>query len=152
MDCFLFKVKRAKLPTHVLLIHVQMVASALPLIPPTSAPAHPPSMARPASKMSTSAHRPPPLASMAAFVSTRWARTTADALRSTLANTVRHHTCHAAPLHAKMEAPVFRRETPPTTAPVFQVTYGYHHMADAATGNADYLVPPLVQQKCSLLL
>lgn len=54
-SCFVFKVNHAKLPTHVLPTHVQTVVSAQPLIPPTSAPAHPPSMVKPASKISTSA-------------------------------------------------------------------------------------------------
>lgn len=116
------QVKRAKLPTRALPILAPMVASARPLIPPTSAPARLLSTARPASKMSTSVRRPPPRASTVAFVSTKWARITADARQSTLGSTVRHHTCRAAPRHARTEAPASKRETPPTTAPAYQAS------------------------------
>lgn len=105
--------KPASSPTHVLPIHVQMGASAQRLIPPTSAPAHPPSTVKPANKMSTSVPRRPLPVSMVVCVCTRWAHTTAAVLKSTLANTVRPPTCHAVPHHARMEAPVCRRETPP---------------------------------------
>lgn len=65
---FVFKVKRANLPTHVPPIHVQTVASAQPSIPPTSALARPPSTVKPASKTSTSALRLPRHVSMVACV------------------------------------------------------------------------------------
>lgn len=65
---FVFKVKRANSPTHVLPIHAQTVASAQPSIPPTSAPARPPSTVKPASKTSTSALRLPHHVSMVACV------------------------------------------------------------------------------------
>lgn len=121
--CFIFKVKRANSPTHVLPIHVRTVASARPSIPPTSAPARPPSTVRPASKTSTSVPRPRLRVSTVACVLMRWAHTTADALKSTWANTVRPPTCLAAPHHARTEVPASRRETPPMTAAVSQVTH-----------------------------
>lgn len=121
--CFVFKVKPVSLPTHVPPIPVQTVASAQPLIQTISAPAHPLSMVKPASKMSTSVPRLPLPVLMVVYVWTRWARTTVAALKNTLANTVRPPTCHAAHHHVRMEAPASRRETPYTTAAACQVTH-----------------------------
>lgn len=53
----------------------------------------------------------------------RLVRSIADALKSTLANTVRPPTCPAAPHRARMEAPVSKREKPPMTAAACQVTH-----------------------------
>lgn len=102
-------------------IPVQTVVPAELLSPITCVTAHQPSMGPPVSRMSMSALGTPTSVRMAAFVSTRWAPTTADARRSTLANTARPSTCHAIPHPATMGALACRKEFPPTSAPACQV-------------------------------
>lgn len=103
------------------LTRVPTAVPAEPLSPITYATAHQPSMGRPASRMSMSAPRIPTSVRTVAFVSMRWAPTTADARRNTLANTARRSICHAIPHPATMGALASRKEIPPTSAPACQV-------------------------------
>lgn len=103
-------------------ILVPMVASAQPLTQHSFARVHQPSTAKPANKTSMNVPRLPLPVRMVVCVWTRWVHSTAAALNSTPASTVRPSTCRAAPRHAKMEAHVSRRETPPMTVAAFQVT------------------------------
>lgn len=107
--------------TRALQTHVPTVASALLLSPTTSVPAHLSSLEKPANKTSTSVMLTPRPARMEEFASMKLVGTGASVLWSTRANTVRHATCPAILHHALTEGPASRKETPATSAPVFQV-------------------------------
>ena len=115
------QVNCANKPTPVPQIHVPTAASARPLSPTTSVPAHPSSPVRPANRTSMSVTLARHPARTAGCASTRSAATGASARQSTRANTVRAVTCPATRRPVIMEAPASRKERPATNVPVCQV-------------------------------
>lgn len=104
--------------------HVPTAASAPPLNPTTSAPAHLSSLGKTANRTSTSATRTPRPARTAACATTRWAGTGVSAPWSSPGNTARLVTCPVIPRPALTEEPASRKETPATSAHVYQVLTG----------------------------
>lgn len=100
-----------------------MEGNALLLIPTTSARVRRLSMVQLASKTSTNVPKLLPRALTVVYVLMRLDPTTAAALKSILASTVRLHTCRVARHPARMEEHVFKREKLPTTAAACQVLW-----------------------------